>query len=499
MIFYFYIVIIKKEMRRNPNNSNYYVNKTNKINNTGYFNLQKTLSINNSTYLIPNFRNSPHFFSNVLNHYNNVINSNSFQSNPRQNIINYSLNRSNNALNNKEGHINKTNETGFINTLNTINPNVQNFINFPPPQKKQSTVLIRSIPLIPNFPQASINQKNEISLSIDNQQNEKENGHEIMDNSFLIKVSTHIFNDSIERIVNLINDAEFFISSCFPTCEQLSCSKSNYLNTEGNIISFRMKQLYRLEFMCTKSIKNQSNLTFTLILINMSPLKMGSLEMKFKFYYNTCQGKTVFIIEKKLEKGFLPEILEETKFEKKIWELYKKVEDVLSLKINDLQQESSIEINVSKNKAWDYIIDSEKAEKYQFFFQNNLKFIFLGPDGKKIKKARKGDFILIVQNNDTIIGKILIKNILESYEFNEILLIINDNNILNQKYCIIKQIISIKIRNISNEKCLLIIKHIAEDYVEEKTLNLLSITKSKVLKNYKIILERIFEDFNDNN
>ena len=78
-----------------------------------------------------------------------------------------------------------------------------------------------------------------------------------------------------------------------------------FKSQKDSIISLRWKKFYNIKLKCSKQNWSKSSLSFTLTTLESKPADIGSFEMKIKYCFNTCQNKTLFIIELFLGKGIL--------------------------------------------------------------------------------------------------------------------------------------------------------------------------------------------------
>jgi hypothetical protein len=130
------------------------------------------------------------------------------------------------------------------------------------------------------------NDKNIINVN-DNEDNEK-----------ILKAFSYTFDANINEVKELLTNQLFFRNECPSSIiDNVQFTINNFSDTVGNIISFRWKKFYTLQLMCTKTFSSKNSISYTLTLINLRPVNIGSLEMNFKYYYNTCQNNTLFINE----------------------------------------------------------------------------------------------------------------------------------------------------------------------------------------------------------
>ena len=147
----------------------------------------------------------------------------------------------------------------------------------------------------------------DISVNSNENENNKKNNDVI-----LFKASTEKFDINLNDVKEILTDNLFFKNMC-PTSiiDNVQFTLNNFSDKKGNIISFRWKEFYILEFIYKKTFFNKNYAYYTLKLINLKPLNIRNLEMTFKYYYNTCENNTLFIIEYFLDKGILTKVFKE--------------------------------------------------------------------------------------------------------------------------------------------------------------------------------------------
>ena len=127
--------------------------------------------------------------------------------------------------------------------------------------------------------------------------------------------------------------------------------------------------------------------------------------MTFKYYYNTCQSKTLFIIEYLLDKGVLSEVLKEEFLENDMNQICTSCKKMINI--------SSAFINTSKENAWNILMDLNKNRNMNYMDEYDL--VYLSKDNNEENKnnknsndniIKKGDCIIIKRNENNIIAKL---------------------------------------------------------------------------------------------
>ena len=358
-----------------------------------------------------------------------------------------------------------------------------------------------------------------IITEIENDSNKINN--EITNNK-VYKIFTHIFNDNIEDVAELLTDENFFKSTCSPDIiDNIQFPKSNFKKSGEPLVLIRWKKFYDVKLLCIKQYWSKKYISYTLKSIEMKPVNIGSMEINFKYYYNTCQNNTLYITEFILDKGILSEVFKEELFDYDLNKLCTSCEKVLKERKKEKSHISSLIINSSKEKVWRNITNLNKKRYINYMNKYELYYIFKEEinnfnkkDGKSPKNEikddnnnnqhmQKGDVILIKKGKNKIFSKLIIDEIKEEKNKNELVLICNkENNQFNnennndeekesdsinnkEKMEILNQKIIINIKEITKEMCFLEYKHIWEDWVNVNkidTLNFLKINSLKKLK-----------------
>ena len=253
----------------------------------------------------------------------------------------------------------------------------------------------------------------------------------------------------------------------------------------------------------------------------MEPVIIGSMEMNFKYYYNTCQNNTLYVSEFILDKGILSEVFTEELLDHDLNKLCMNCEKVLRERKKEKSHISSLLINSSKEKVLNNITNLNKKRYINYMNKYYLHYIFKdemntlnNKDNKSLKMEikddynnnhhiQKGDAILIKKNNDEIFSKLFIDEIKEEKDNNELVLICkkeenqnkNENNDNEEKESnnfnnkenieVLNQKIIINIKEITRDMCFLEYKHIWEDWVNVNKIDTLDFLKINSLKKFK--------------
>ena len=342
------------------------------------------------------------------------------------------------------------------------------------------------------------------------------------------KPYSYIFEANINEVKEILTDNLFFKNSCPSSIiDNVQFTINNFSDTEGNIISFRWKKFYTLQLMCTKTFKSKTSIIYTLTLINLKPVNIGSLEMTFKYYYNTCQNNTLFMIEYLLDKGILSEVFKEEFLDIDMNEICRNCEKILSMKKKENIHLSSIFFKTPMEKAWNFLIDLSKnkylkyMDEYEIFYlsendnENNInKNINKDENNEKNNNyLKKGDYILIKRNKNKIFAKITVDDIKKEVHKNEIICSCDkykdedinsngNNNINNNKdndikdnIEIIKQKISLSFEEITKNMTYCEFKHIWNDQISDEKIKILNFLKNNSL----ILFKKKLQNEDNNN
>ena len=321
-------------------------------------------------------------------------------------------------------------------------------------------------------------------------------------NNVVFKAYTYVFDENIEDVKEILTDSLFLNNNCPPSIiDNVQFGINNCSITEGNIISFRWKKFYTLQLVCTKTFSTKTSYLYALTLINLKPINFGSLEMTFKYYYNTCQSKTLFIIEYLLDKGVLSEVLKEEFLENDMNQICTSCEKILNQRRKEMINISSAFINTSKENAWNILMDLNKNRNMNYMDEYDL--VYLSKDNNEENKnnknsndniIKKGDCIIIKRNENNIIAKLNIDDIKIEDDKNEIIFLcekcINDKNNENitsdnskekNNIEIINQEISLSLREISKNLCFCEFKHTWKDPISDEKIKILNFLKNNSL------------------
>ena len=276
----------------------------------------------------------------------------------------------------------------------------------------------------PNSPHYELENKNQSIKKDINFENKEKEKKSVSDNRYF-KAFSHIFEANLDEVRETLTDDRFFKNSPPMMIDNVEFKLHNKTDTKGNIVTFRWKKFYTLELLCTKSYTSETFSSYTLTLINLKPVNIGGLQMTFRFYYNTCQNNTLFIIEYLLDKGIMSELFKEEFLDVDMNEICKNCQKIINLKKKENTHLSSIFFKAPKDFAWNTIMNLNNLKNINYLNVYNLEYIsnHNHNDDEDEGGFKKGDAILIKRRKENkIFAELIIEEINEEKEKNDVII-----------------------------------------------------------------------------
>ena len=305
---------------------------------------------------------------------------------------------------------------------------------------------------------------------------------------------TYVFKESLGRVYDFFNKLNNYKKECFNKFfSNVSFSRSEKLDEEGNLFNFDWKNNHKIQTMCIKQTKTSISKSFTHKTISVSQLPYGNFLLKFKFFYNSCENYTLFTFEIEFDN---PIEMDNSNNQIEVLNndfefICKEIELILHRDINGLEQTESVIIKNKLKNVWNFIIDFEYCFNSFYKPLNGIKLSMENDKGEKVKSLQVGTLIKLIKD-DIVISNLVIKKINENDDKSEIFMDSSENKKFSNDCIILEQTCYIMCKKLKENATFLMVKHIGHEFVSDEKLNALSVIKKKILLNYKNILEKNF-------
>ena len=354
------------------------------------------------------------------------------------------------------------------------------------------------------------NQDNEIDKNIENIVKEinidKNNINKDIKNKKKCGIYSYTFHFDKEDVASALTSEEFYKNYCpHDIIDNVVFPKDIYNKNEPIIISVRWKKFYKVKLISSNQVNSEECIKFSLKIIETDPFDIGSFEMDFKYYYDTSENNTIFIIEYKLDQNILSEAFFEEFTTLDMDEVCKNAENYLNQRKKEKTHISSVILNAPKEIAWNCITKLSKKKDINYMHKYNLSYIRkedikiknnndIKEENNKEEYLQKGDTIIIKKKENEIFAELIITDIKKEKDINEIIIICNkpenkskgeNSNNDNEIIEIINQKIVLSVRKIIEDMCFFEYKHIWNNPVNidrEKTLDFLKNKSISILK-----------------
>ena len=473
--------------------------------------------------------------------FNNINNENINNAYPNNNLFSPNNNYFQNDKQNKEKQKkvkekNLPKRTNYIpkNFLINQSPNSQNQ-NYPnqyiPISYQNMPYNYQNMNQVPNTeknyqqqPKNNYSQDNEIDNNFRNIiteiKNDENNINKDTTNNKVYQIFSYIFNDKIKDVAEVFTDENLLKIACpSEIVDNIEFSKDKF-KKNGDTVLLRWKKFYNCKLIFYNQYWGNNTISYSFKIIEMEPGNIGSLQINLKYYYNTCQNNTLYIMVFIMDKGIFSEVFKEELIDEDLRRICRGVEKILRDRKKERIHVSSLIINTPKERVWNCITNLNKQRYINYMNKYNLYYLYKDeikllndPNNKSLEKEikennnkydhiQKGDCIVIKKNTNEIFSKLIVDEIKEQKDKSELFLVsdksdIQSNNNKNDKNENIKnkenievlnQKIVLSVKEITKDICFLEYKHIWHDWVNINKINTLDIFKANSLKVFEQLL-----------
>lgn len=321
----------------------------------------------------------------------------------------------------------------------------------------------------------------------------------------------YIYNDSLDRVYQYFINAEFLFKKAYAdliTIYKFDTGKK--LDEKGTKFFLIWKNYYKIYFKVIKEDTDSKNYRcFSHKTIKISQFETASFQIKYQFWWNSCEKKTVVIINISYNNEFVKELFGEEFTKDEIMGVFREIDENIQIGYDYLKDLETSILNFNINDIWNEIITLER-----FFTLENSNYS-IGENFEEENKIFKGKIYKIINKlNFEEIASIKISS-LENSEENKGLTLecttLSNGEEENKKFItnspdkddfasedelfiipsqmIIKQELTIKLKYITEKETYILVQHIPGEHTDYNSVKDLKIMKKDIIKNLSEYLE----------
>ena len=314
-----------------------------------------------------------------------------------------------------------------------------------------------------------------------------------------IKISHfYTFPHNIEQVFSVFSNVSTFTNVVYKKfVSEFKFEHGTLLDELNTTFSLIWKNYYKITFICTSSINKPHMKAITHKALNLSEITNGTFQCTYRFYWNSCELKTVFQYEFIFHDQMLIDLFKDELSINEMNFMCGEVEKYIKTAASFEQIESAM-INSSISSVWNWVCDLENI--LIFLYTNSPYKLESGSSSKKMQIGKKMSIIKEINGEDIVFAFMVVKEISMSEDRRELSIecTFKEKDTDNIKNKIPKQVINVKIKKINEKSSLIVFSHITNEYINEEKINELGLIKKKILANIKTALESNNSNHNTN-